>query len=192
MRKLAPTDVLDLVQYEKARPDLQKKAIAAKSVRRVAVGPLITCFFENRVTMQYQLQEMLRVERVVRDEAIADETAVWNALIPGANELSMTLMVEIIDMTTAKEKLHELKDLEPTVTLRVGPKTIAARFEEGQRDENRISAVQYIRFAFSSDEAALFKRSEDVRLVIDHPAYRHEARLPKETLAALREDLDTP
>jgi hypothetical protein len=198
MRKILPEEVLDLVAYEKARPELQKKAIAAKAVRRVAVGPLITCFFENRTTMQYQLQEMLRVERVVRDEAIAEELEVWNGLIPGSNELSMTLMVEIVDMSTAKEKLHELKDLEPTVSLRILPRqarderVVSARFEEGQRDENRISAVQYIRFALSAFDAAALRASDDARLVIDHPAYRHDARLPAETLAALREDLDTP
>jgi hypothetical protein len=192
MKKILPEEVLDLVAYEKARPELQKKAMAAKAVRRVAVGPLITCFFENRTTMQYQLQEMLRVERVVRDEAIADELAVWNGLIPGSNELSMTLMVEIVDMSTAKEKLHELKDLEPTVALWIGDRRIGARFEEGQRDENRISAVQYIRFALSAFDAAALRGSSEVRLVIDHPAYRHEARLPAEAVAALREDLDTP
>ncbi len=192
MRKIEPSDVLDLVAYEKVRPEFQKKAMEAKAVRRVAVGPLVTCFFENRLTMHYQLQEMLRVERIVRDEAIAEETAVWNGLVPGANELSMTLMVEIIDMSKAKEKLQELKDLEPTVSLRIGPAKVSARFEEGHRDENRISAVQYIRFALTPEEVAAFKTTSDVRLVIDHPAYRHEAVLPAATIAALREDFDTP
>lgn len=192
MRKIEPGEVLDLVQYEKTRPEFQKKAIAAKAVRRVAVGPLITCFFENRLTMQYQLQEMLRVERVVRDEAIRDEMQVWNDLIPGASELSMTLMIEITDMTTAKEKLQELKDLEPTVSLRVNGKKIPARFEAGWSDENRISAVQYIRFALSPEDAAAVEPGADVRLAIEHAAYRHEARLPEETVRALREDLDTP
>jgi hypothetical protein len=192
MRKIEMGDVLDLVAYEKARPELQKAAIAAKAVRRVAVGPLITCFFENRVTMQYQLQEMIRVERIVRDEAIADEMKVWNDLIPGRNELSMTLMVEIVDMARAKEKLEELKDLEPTLSLRIANRKVAARFEPGQSDENRISAVQYIHFALAADDAAAFRKESDVKLVIDHAAYRHEARLPAATLAALREDLDTP
>jgi hypothetical protein len=199
MRKIEPSDVLDLVQYEKVRPEFQKKAIEAKAIRRVAVGPLITCFFENRLTMHYQLQEMLRVERIVRDEAIAEEMAVWNGLVPGTNELSMTLMVEIVDMSRAKEKLQELVDLEPTVSLRIHRQVggernelrVSARFEEGHRDENRISAVQYIRFALSGDDATALKSTDDVRIVIDHPAYRHEAKLPPATVAALREDLDT-
>jgi hypothetical protein len=192
MRKIQEGEVLDLVAYEKARPELQKKAIAAKAARRIAVGPLVTCFFENRTTMQYQLQEMLRVERVVRDEAIRDELKVWNDLVPGRDELSMTLMIEITDMTRAKEKLEELKDLEPAVSLRLGARKILARFEEGWRDDNRISAVQFIRFALPGDDRRAFFTTADVRLVIDHPAYQHEARLPEATLAALREDLETP
>ncbi len=192
MRKIERSDVLDLVEYEKARPDFQRQAIAAKTVRRVAVGPLITCFFENRLTMQYQLQEMLRVERVVREDAIADELATWNSLIPGADELSLTLMVEITDMSKAREKLEELKDLEPTVSLRIGARTIPARFEEGQSDENRISAVQYLHFVLGDEGRRAFLAASEPRIVIDHPAYRHEAVLPQATLAALREDLGTP
>jgi hypothetical protein len=180
MKKIEEREVLDLVQYEKARPEFQKKAIAAKAVRRLAVGPLVTCFFENRLTMQYQLQEMLRVERVVRDEAVRDELQVWNDLVPGRDELSMTLMIEITDMT------------QPTVSMRIGRRKVPARFEEGWRDDNRISAVQFIRFALASGDRGAFLEASDVSLVIDHPAYRHEARLPETTLAALREDLETP
>jgi hypothetical protein len=192
VRKIERSEVLDLVEYEKARPDFQREAIAAKTVRRVAVGPLITCFFENRLTMQYQLQEMLRVERVVREEAIADELGIWNSLIPGADELSLTLMVEITDMSKAREKLEELKDLEPTVSLRIGALKVPARFEEGWSDENRISAVQYLRFVLGADGRRSFLPASEVRIAIEHRAYRHEASLPQATLAALREDLDTP
>jgi hypothetical protein len=167
-------------------------AIAAKAVRRVPVGPLITCFFENRLTMHYQLQEMLRAERVVKEEAILDELQVWNGLIPEEDELSMTLMVEVTDMSKARAVLEELKDLEPTVSLTIGSRRVTARFEEGWSDENRISAVQYIRFALDEDDRRAFLSMSDVRITIDHPSYRHEATLPPETLAALREDLDTP
>src|SRR5581483_1732316 len=103
MRKIAENEVLDLVQYEKARPEFQKRAMDAKAVRRVAVGPLVTIFFENRLTMHYQLQEMLRAERQVRDEAIREELQVWNDLVPDEDELSLTLMIEETDMTKAKE-----------------------------------------------------------------------------------------
>ncbi len=192
MRKIERSDVLDLVEYEKARPDFQREAVAAKTVRRVAVGPLVTCFFENRLTMQYQLQEMLRVERVVREDAIADELATWNSLIPGADELSLTLMVEITDMSKAREKLEELKDLEPTVSLHIGARKVPARFEEGWSDENRISAVQYLRFVLGDEGRRAFLAASEPRIVIDHPAYRHEAILPPATLAALHEDLGTP
>jgi len=192
MRKIHPAEVLDLVEYEKARPEFQKKAMAAKAVRRIAVGPMITCFFENRLTMHYQLQEMLRVERVVKDEAIAEETKVWNDLVPGRDELSMTLMVEITGEQDAKKILNDLVDLERHVALVIGARRAPATFEEGWSDENKISAVQFIRFALSPEDVASLKRESDVRLSIDHPNYRHETRLPAETVKALREDLDTP
>jgi len=192
MRKIHPAEILDLVEYERARPDFQKKAIAAKAVRRVAVGPLMTCFFENRLTMHYQLQEMLRVERVVKEEAIADEAKIWNDLVPGRDELTMTLMIEITDERDTKKTLEELKDLEKHVSLDFAGRHVPARFEEGWSDENRISAVQFIRFALTPADVAAMKQESDVRLTIDHPAYRHATRLPAETLAALREDLDTP
>lgn len=191
MRKLVENEVLDLVQYEKTRPEFQKRAMDAKAVRRVAVGPLVTIFFENRLTMHYQLQEMLRAERTVRDEAIRDEMQVWNDLIPDEGELSLTLMIEETDMARAKERLHELRDLEEHVTLEIaGRPPIGAKFEDGWRDDNRISAVQFIRFALSDEDQDAFRSSEDVRFRIDHPAYRHAAKLPRETVRALRQDLE--
>jgi hypothetical protein len=189
MRKIARSEVLDLVEYEKARPEIQKAAIEAKRVRRVAVGPFITCFFENRFTMFYQLQEMLRVERVVREDAIADEMRVWNDLVPGDRELSMTLMVEITDFSKTHEILEGLKDLERHVFLRVGDRSVPARFEAGWSDENRISAVQFIRFALSPVDVERFKKESDVKLAIDHPRYQAETLLAPETLEALRSDL---
>jgi hypothetical protein len=190
MKKIAESEVLDLVQYEKTRPEFQKRAMEAKAVRRVAVGPLITIFFENRLTMHYQLQEMLRAERQVRDEAIREELQVWNDLVPEDDELSLTLMIEETDMSRAKARLHELRDLEEHVSLEIaGRPSIGAKFEEGWRDDNRISAVQFIRFALSDEDRAAFESVDDVRFRIDHPAYRHEAKLGRPTLAALREDL---
>ncbi|MBI3723583.1 DUF3501 family protein [bacterium] len=190
MRKIQESDVLDIARYELARDELRKRAMRAKEVRRVAIGPLVTVLFENRTTLHYQLQEMMRVERIVRPEAIREEMAIWNDLVPARDELSLTLMIEITDLTIAKAKLEELRDLEETVTLRFGPHVVHARFEEGWRDDNRISAVQFIRFALSNDERNAFLASSDVSLKIDHAAYAHEARLSTETLAALREDLE--
>jgi hypothetical protein len=192
MRNISESEVLDLTAYEKARPEFQRRAMEAKAVRRVAIGPLITVFFENRLTMHYQLQEMLRAERVVRDEAIREEMNVWNDLIPDQDELSLTLMIEETDMTRAKARLHELRGLEEHVSLVIGGNApVGAKFEEGWSDDNRISAVQFIRFALSPGDRAAFETSEDVRVRIDHPAYRHEARLPPATIEALREDLNS-
>ncbi len=190
MRSIAMTEVMDIAQYERVRDDFRKKAMAAKAVRRVAVGPLITVFFENRLTMQYQLQEMMRVERMVQEDKIAEELKVWNDLIPADDQLSMTLMIEEPDQSKAKDRLMELKDLESCVSLKIGARaTVRAAFEHGWKDENRISAVQFIKFDFGPDERKAFDSEDDVRLVIDHERYSHEARFSKETLGALRQDL---
>lgn len=188
MEKLAESDVLDLETYERVRPEFRRRAMAEKAVRRIGVGPIVTVFFENRLTMHYQLQEMLRIEKISRREAVLEEMAVWNGLIPGDAELSMTLMIEE-ELSKAKERLEELKDLEEHVSLVFGGREVAAKFENEWRDDNRISAVQYIRFALDEPTLAAFGKADSVKLVIDHPRYRHEAVLPRESLAALRSDL---
>lgn len=189
MKKVSREEVLDLTAYEKARPDFRAKAMAAKDLRRVAIGDLITVFFENRLTMHYQLQEMLRAERNVREEAIAEEIATWNELIPEKDELSVTLMIEQADREKVKETLHELAGLEGHVAIRVGEREIRAHWEPGRSDENVIAAVQYLKLKLSPAEREAILREEDVRLAIDHAKYRTETRLPKTTLEAIREDL---
>jgi hypothetical protein len=186
---LGMADVLDIAKYERVRDDFRKRAMEAKAVRRVAVGPLITVFFENRLTMHYQLQEMMRVERMVRDDKIEEELKIWNDLIPADDQLSLTLMIEEPDVTKAKARLMELKDLEACVSLRIGARRVKATFEHGWKDENRISAVQFIRFDLDRDDRKAFDSESDVRFTIDHDRYAHEARLTPETLAALRADL---
>lgn len=191
MRLIETSDVLDIAAYEKVRDDYRRRAMAEKAVRRLAVGPLITVFFENRGTMLYQLQEIMRAERLVHDEQIANEMKVWNELIPADDELSLTLMVEETDLSKAKETLRRLKDLEESVSLAIGARTVRATFDQNWRDENRISAVQFIRFQLDPDDRRAFLTAPDVRFVIDHEHYGHEARLPDSMLAALRADLES-
>lgn len=189
MRLIETSDVLDIAAYEKVRDDYRRRAMAEKAVRRLAVGPLITVFFENRDTMLYQLQEIMRAERLVHDEQIANEMKVWNELIPADDELSLTLMVEETDLSKAKETLRRLKDLEECVGLAIGSRRVRATFDQNWRDENRISAVQFIRFQLDGDDRRAFLEDADVRFVIDHDHYSHEAHLPETMLAALRADL---
>jgi hypothetical protein len=189
MRKIVLDEVLDLTAYEKARNEFRARAIAAKEVRRIGLGDLITVFFENRLTMHYQLQEMMRTERMVKDDQIREEMAVWNGLVPGTDELSMTLMIEQTDPSKVKETLHELSGLEGHVALRIGEREVRAAFEPGRSDENVVAAVQYLKFKLSPAEREALLRDDDVRVAIDHPRYRAETRLPRATLEALREDV---
>ena len=189
MRKIVLDEVLDLTAYEKTRNEFRTRAIAAKEVRRIGLGDLITVFFENRLTMHYQLQEMMRTERMVKDDQIREEMAVWNGLVPGTDELSMTLMIEQTDPSKVKETLHELSGLEGHVALRIGEREVRAAFEPGRSDENVVAAVQYLKFKLSPAEREALLRDDDVRVAIDHPRYRAETRLPRASLEALREDL---
>jgi hypothetical protein len=189
MRKIVLDEVLDLTAYEKARNEFRARAIAAKEVRRIGLGDLITVFFENRLTMHYQLQEMIRTERMVKDEQIREEMAVWNDLVPGTDELSLTLMIEQTDRSKVKETLHELSGMEGHVALRIGEREVRAAFEPGRSDENVVAAVQYLKFKLSPAEREALLRDDDVRVAIDHPRYRAETRLPRATLEALREDV---
>ncbi len=103
MKKLKPEDILDLREYEKAREEFRKKIIELKRIRRIGVGPFISLVFENLETMRFQVQEMARAERIIDEEVLRQELAVYNPLIPDKGEISVTLLIEL----TSKEDLYE-------------------------------------------------------------------------------------
>ena len=126
MRPLEPADILDLTAYEHVREEFLAKTIALKQPRRIHVGDRLCFIFENRDTVRFQIQEMTRAERTVKPEAIAEEVRVYNELIPGADELSATLMIEIPDMQAIRRELDRLVGIDEHVFLDV-VKTIHAR-----------------------------------------------------------------
>ncbi|MDQ1457593.1 MAG: hypothetical protein QOH28_3213, partial [Actinomycetota bacterium] len=112
MRKLTVDDIVDLRAYERERDDLRRQIIDLKRLRRVALGPIMTLVFENTVTMRWQVQEMARAERMLRDEQIAHEVETYNQLIPDADELSATLMIELTSERELREWLPRLVGIE--------------------------------------------------------------------------------
>ena len=196
MRKVERGEIKDLVAYEKAREAMRARVIEVKKRRRVAVGPSLSLLFENRDTVLFQIQEMVRAERIVDDAKIQEEVDVYNALVPDGGELSATLFIEIPELVRmshdqVREAVNRFRGLDrDSVWLVVGGLRIPARFESGQSREEKMAAVHYVRFAVpEAARAALADEGADVRLVVEHPQYRAEAPLVAETRKALREDL---
>jgi hypothetical protein len=196
MRKVERSDIKDLVAYEKAREAMRARVIEVKKHRRVAVGPNLTLLFENRDTVLFQIQEMVRTERIVDDAKIQEEVDVYNALVPDRGELSATLFIEIpelVRMTQEKvrETVNRFQGLDrDSLWLLVDGLRVAARFETGHSKEEKMAAVHYVRFALpEAARAALPEAAADVRVVVEHPHYRADAHLTAETRRALREDL---
>ncbi len=196
MRKAALADVLDLVAYEKVRDARRGAIIETKKKRRVALGDSLTLLFENRDTVLFQVQEMMRAERIVRDERIQDELDAYNALVPDLGELSATLFIEIPGLRgMSQEEVHRavnrFQGLDRAVTLSLGDHAIAARFETGHSSEEKMAAVHYLRFAVSAAAREALARDAPARLVVDHPRYAAEALLAPAVTQELRKDLDS-
>ena len=191
MRKIERADVRDIIEYEKARDGFRRRIIELKKRRRVGVGRDLTFVFENRDTMIFQIQEMMRAERIVHEEGIADEIEVYNTLVPDENELSATLLIEITDQRRIKPVLDRLMGLdEPEcVSLQFGGERVYAVFEEGRSNEEKISAVHFVRFPFSGPQARRFRSGEDTAyLCVDHPNYKRRTKIDPETRASLEAD----
>jgi hypothetical protein len=190
MQKVEAREILDLTAYEKIRPEFLEKTMAMKEPRRVQVGEILCFIFENRDTVIFQIQEMTRAERTVEPAKIAEEVAVYNELVPGENELSATLMIQIPDLAKIRPELDRLIGIDEHVFLEIGDARVRATFDDKQFEEDRISAVQYIRFPLGPERAAAFRDpSVPARLCVDHANYFASTALEGQTRASLAADL---
>jgi len=192
MRKIEFAEVAPLSEYERMREASRRRVIELKRRRRVQVGDHLSFVFENRETVLFQIQEMLRAERIVEEARVRDEIDVYNDLIPGEGELSATLFIEIEDPALIKEILDRLMgiDVGEHVWIEIGGvHAIPGVFEAGHSDEERgkLSAVHFVRFRFSPAEIRAF-RERDAFLVVDHPGERARVRIPDEVKASLLQD----
>ena len=193
MTPITIQDLLSPAEYENQREQLRRRIIALKKRRRIAVGELVTLVFENRETVLFQIQEMVRTERIFDPQKIQEEIDVYNALLPGPDELSATLFVEITDMTRLKELLDSFQELDRpgTLYLRVGDLDIHASFEAGHSKEDKISAVHFVRFLLSSRaRQKLMDFAVSALLAIYHPYYQREALVPQSLREEWLRDLD--
>jgi hypothetical protein len=194
LRPLALDEMVGLDAYERLRDAYRERVVAMKRTRRLAVGDRVTLLFENRETVRFQVQEMLRIERIRTPERVQHELDVYNALVPRAGELSATLLIEIPERDRIRAELDRLLGIDACVFLVLGEgpdaRRLPAEFDRAQLQEDRISAVHYLRIPLPGDAPA---RLADVRVAaaieIDHPAYRAAAALPPPLRASLAADL---
>jgi len=189
MKKIILDDILGFAAYEKVREEFRREIIDKKKLRRVSVGNNISLVFENRDTVIFQIQEMLRAERITDLDKIREEIAVYNELIPGPGELSATLFIEIEDQTHLRDELLKFLGLDEAVMFKVGNYRVPGRFEEGRSKEDKISAVQYVRFRFDVAARQAFISGTPAELAIDHANYRAGTVLDSAVQGSLSLDL---
>lgn len=181
MKQLIQTDLLPTAEYERQRDSYRSRIIALKQRRRISVGPLITLVFENYETLQFQIQEMIRVERIFDPEKVQDELDVYNALMPVSGELSATLLIEITEQERVKEWLDMFMGLDhgDTVAIRAGVEQVFGVFETGHSHETKISAVHFVRFRPTASMIAAFADLHvPVTLTVHHGEYHAESPVP--------------
>ncbi|HSD66812.1 MAG TPA: DUF3501 family protein [Vicinamibacteria bacterium] len=185
MKKVERGEVVDYVTYEERRGAVRESAMRAKAARRVHVGPHLTFLFENHETIHYQIQEMTRAERMVKEADIVHEIETYNELVGGPGEIGCTLLVELDDPAERAEKLTKWLALPRHLYVkRADGRKAYARFDERQVGETRVSSVQYLKFEVG--------KQAPLAVGCDHPdpELKHETTLSAEQRAALQADLE--
>jgi hypothetical protein len=193
VNKLTPADLLPLEAYHKERTRLRAEVLAHKRDRHVGIGTNVTLYFEDRLTMRYQVQEMLRVERIFESEAIAEELEAYNPLIPDGTNLKATMMLEYPDVAERRTALAQLGGVEHATYVEVGTlgRVFAHADEDLPRTEaDKTSAVHFLRFELDSAMCAALKGGAALKLGVDHAHYLHEVEAPAAVRTSLTADLD--
>jgi hypothetical protein len=191
MSKLTVADLMPLEQYARERASFRERVLKHKAMRQLAVGPNATWLFEDRLTVQYQVQEMLRTERIFEPEGIAEELGAYNPLIPDGSNWKVTLLLEF-DPAERPAALAQLKGVEDRCFVRVAQleRVFAIADEDLEREnEHKTSAVHFLRFELSAAMATALKSGGALTAGIDHVNYRHEVLVPAPMRQALSADL---
>ena len=181
MNILTRDDVLPLDEYERERESYRSRVIALKQRRRLSLGPLMTLVFENRETLRFQVQEMIRAERILEPSKVQDELDVYNELLPTPQELSATLLIEITEAASMKKWLDRFMGLDRgrTVAIVAGGETAFGEFEGGHSHETKISAVHFVRFRPNEVMRRAFADlRQPVSLMVNHNGYEQTVPVP--------------
>jgi len=193
MKPLDHDDLLSLEAYAKQRADFRTRVLAHKRDRKVRVGEHVTLLFEDRLTIQYQIQEMLRAEKIFEAEGIAEELGAYNPLVPDGTNLKCTMLIEYDDVEARKRELLRLRNIEHDVQLVVAghaPAKAIADEDLPRSNDEKTAAVHFLRFELDADAVADFKHGKPVTFRIEHPNYQAEAHLAEAQQKALSADFD--
>lgn len=175
MEKLNKSDLFSLEEYSINRDSFRKKVLEEKQHRKVYIGEHVVLLFENKNTIQYQIQEMLRIEKIFDAEGIQEELDAYNPLIPDGSNLKAVMLIEYPDVEERKEKLKILKGIEKKIWIKVGShnKVFAIADEDLEReDETKTSAVHYLRYEFSASMINDWKNDSSIVMGIEHENYK--------------------
>jgi len=192
MKKLEIESLLNIIEYEKVRDDYRKDIIQYKKNRRIVLGSNVAMVFENERTLGFQIQEIMRAERLVHDEQILEEIEVYNSIMPPRDGLSATLFIEITDEKRIKSILNDFIGLTDGENLyfEIGGDKIFATFEEGREQEDKISSVHYVQFHFDQDQKnKLADLSQNVNIGINYNNYVYSVPIHDQMRSSLHEDL---
>jgi len=193
MKKLSRDDLMSLEEYHRERPAFRARVLAHKQARQVSIGPNATLYFEDQLTIQYQIQEMLRIERIFEAEAIDEELAAYNPLIPDGSNFKATFMLEFPEVEERRLMLARLGGIEQHVYCSVadGEPCYAVADEDLDRSaEEKTSAVHFLRFELPATMCAALKNGASLHFGIDHSHYSHESEpLPDAVRDSLLLDL---
>jgi len=185
--------LMTLEAYAKARNEFRARVLAHKKARTVHLGEHVTLMFEDELTLRYQIQEMLRIEKAFEEDAIQDELDAYNPLVPDGNNLKATMLIEYEDVAERRSALEGLKGVEDCVWVTIeGCARVKAIADEDLPRENEVktSAVHFLRFELAPDMVTAMKRGAALSIGVDHPAYHAEiAAVDASTRQALAADL---
>ena len=189
---LTRNDLWSLEEYAGRREEFRKQVLAHKKLRQVALGPHATLYFEDQLTMQYQIQEMLRVERIFEAAEIEEELSAYNPLIPDGSNWKATFMIEYGDIEERKQALATMGGIEDTVWVQVGngTKAYAIANEDMERTrDSKAAAVHFMRFELTAEDLQSVRDGADVHMGVDHPSIANTVTLSTEARQALCTDL---
>lgn len=193
MAHLEKKDLFSLEKYAEIRDEFRKQVMQHKKNRRLELNPHAVLYFEDILTMKYQIQEMLRIEKIFEAEGIQEELDVYNPLIPDGSNWKATFMIEYTNVNERKKALAKLIGIEKTVWVRVddSEKVFAISNEDLTRDNNeKTASVHFMRFELTKNMHAQAKVGLPIYFGIDHPLFKTEVVVPPEIQKSLVQDLD--
>jgi len=193
MTKLTKADLMPYDQYKNLYEKFLKEVIQAKKTRRITISDRMSGIFESKLTVFYQIQEMIRAEQITDEIYLEEMLEVYNELLPEENELSMTLFIEIPSQQNLRNFNKTLVGIEEHVQLIFNDETVTSYEpgdEDADADENYTQSVHYLHFPFSNEQKATFLKADEVMIKVNHPNYQVETKLADNLIKELQKQLE--